>query len=48
MLIERGGRLPGAALGLLLLGVVIAGLVGSVAATVAALRSPLLPALRAE
>jgi hypothetical protein len=48
MFLDRGGRLPSATVGLLLLGVLIAGLLGSIGATVAAVRSPLLPALRAE
>lgn len=46
--IERGGRLPNIALGVLLLAVLISGLIASLLATWAALRSPLLPALRAE
>jgi putative ABC transport system permease protein len=45
---ERGGRLPNISLGLLLAGVLISGLTASLIATWAALRSPLLPALRAE
>ncbi len=45
---ERGGRLPNISLGLLLLAVLISGLIASVVATWAALRSPLIPALRAE
>jgi putative ABC transport system permease protein len=45
---ERGGRLPNISLGLLLAGVLISGLTASLVATWAALRSPLLPALRAE
>jgi putative ABC transport system permease protein len=44
----RHAQLPGVALGLLLLGVLVSGLTASVVATWAALRSPLLPALRAE
>ncbi|MCA1567494.1 MAG: FtsX-like permease family protein [Acidobacteria bacterium] len=44
----RGGRLPTASLAVLLALVVATGLAASVVATVAALRSPLLPALRAE
>jgi len=48
MLIDRGGRLPGATLGLLLLGVLLTGLLASLGATAAALRSPLLSALRSE
>jgi len=46
--IDRGGRLPGATLGLLLLGVLLTGLLASLGATAAALRSPLLSALRSE
>ena len=45
---SRHAQLPNAALGLLLLGVLVSGLTASIAATWAALRSPLLPALRAE
>jgi putative ABC transport system permease protein len=45
---DRGGRLPNISLGLLLAGVLISGLTASLIATWAALRSPLLPALRAE
>ncbi len=45
---ERGGRLPNISLGVLLLAVLISGLTASLIATWAALRSPLLPALRAE
>jgi ABC-type antimicrobial peptide transport system permease subunit len=48
VLLERGGRLPAASLTVLLGGVLAAGLIVSLAATVAALRSSLLPALRAE
>ncbi|HEY0098257.1 MAG TPA: ABC transporter permease [Pyrinomonadaceae bacterium] len=44
----RGGRLPTASLALLLSAVVLTGLAASLAATAAALRTPLLPALRAE
>ncbi len=44
----RGGKLPNISLGLLLLAVLISGLLASLVATWAALRSPLLPALRAE
>jgi len=44
----RHAQLPSVTLGLLLLGVLISGLTASVVATWAALRSPLLPALRAE
>ena len=45
---SRGGSLPRVSLGLLLLAVLISGLVASFVATWAALKSPLLPALRAE
>ncbi|HEX7333387.1 MAG TPA: FtsX-like permease family protein [Pyrinomonadaceae bacterium] len=45
---ERGGRLPNISLGLLLLAVLLSGAIASLVATWAALRSPLLPALRAE
>jgi putative ABC transport system permease protein len=45
---ERGGRLPNISLGFLLLAVLLSGLIASLVATWAALRSPLLPALRAE
>ncbi len=45
---ERGGRLPNVSLGLLLLAVLVSGALASLVATLAALRSPLLPALRAE
>jgi hypothetical protein len=49
VVLERGGRLPGAAgAGLLLIAVFTAGLLSSVLATRAALRAPLLEALRAE
>lgn len=44
----RGGRLPNVSLGFLLLAVLISGLTASLVATWAALRSPLIPALRAE
>jgi ABC-type lipoprotein release transport system permease subunit len=44
----RGGHLPTSSLALLLSAVALTGLAASLAATVAALRSPLLPALRAE
>jgi ABC-type lipoprotein release transport system permease subunit len=44
----RGGRLPTASLALVLAAVAVTGLAASLAATVAALRAPLLPALRAE
>jgi len=46
--IDRGGRLPIDTLVWLLLGVLGTGLLASVAATVAALRSPLLAALKNE
>ena len=48
VLLERGGRLPNVSLGLLLLAVLLSGAIASLVATLAALRSPLLPALRAE
>jgi putative ABC transport system permease protein len=48
MWLDRGGRLPSATLGLLLLGVLGTGLLASLGATVAALRSPLLSSLRTE
>ena len=44
----RSSHLPIPSLGLMLLAVLVTGLAASVLATVAALRSPLLPALRAE
>ena len=47
-LMDGGGRLPGGFLLVLLCGVLAAGLITSVVATAAALRSPLLSALRAE
>ena len=47
-LLDRGGRLPAAAMLLLLGGVLAAGLITSLAATAVALRSPLLAALREE
>lgn len=46
--IERGGGLPVLSLGVLLLVVVATGLTASLAATISALRSPLLRALRTE
>ncbi len=46
--VERGGRVPILSLGLLLLAVIGSGLIASLAATAAAIRAPLLPALRAE
>jgi len=45
---SRHAQLPGISLGFLLLAVLISGLTASLVATWAALRSPLLPALRAE
>jgi len=48
VLFERGGRLPNISLGLLLLAVLLSGAIASLVATLAALRSPLLPALKAE
>ncbi|HUP40764.1 MAG TPA: FtsX-like permease family protein [Vicinamibacterales bacterium] len=47
-LLDRGGRLPLDTLALLLAGVLGTGLLASLGATIAALRSPLLSALRAE
>ena len=46
--IERGGQFPIMSLGGLLLAVAVAGLVSSFAATIVAVRSPLLAALRSE
>jgi ABC-type antimicrobial peptide transport system permease subunit len=48
VLFDRGGRLPNISLGVLLVAVLISGLAASLVATWVALRSPLLPALRAE
>ncbi len=48
VLFSRGGGLPNLSLGLLLLSVLISGLLASLVATTAALRSPLIPALRSE
>jgi ABC-type lipoprotein release transport system permease subunit len=48
MFLDRGARLPVDTLAVLLLGVLGTGLLASLGATVAALRSPLLSALRAE
>ncbi|HYN85500.1 MAG TPA: ABC transporter permease, partial [Pyrinomonadaceae bacterium] len=45
---SRGGRLPVTSMGALLLAVLVAGLLASLLATRAALRSPVLQALRAE
>nr|MBA3442906.1 FtsX-like permease family protein [Pyrinomonadaceae bacterium] len=45
---SRGGHLPTFSLALLLFAVLVTGLTASLLATAAALRSPLLPALRAE
>jgi ABC-type antimicrobial peptide transport system permease subunit len=47
ILFERGGK-PNISLGLLLLAILLSGATASLVATIAALRSPLLPALRAE
>ena len=46
--LDRGGRLPVVTVAWLLLGVLGTGLLASIGATVAALRSPLLAALRNE
>jgi hypothetical protein len=48
VLFERGGKGPNISLGLLLLAILVSGATASLVATIAALRSPLLPALRAE
>jgi ABC-type antimicrobial peptide transport system permease subunit len=48
VLFERGARLPNLSLGLLLLAVLLSGAIASLVGTLAALRSPLLPSLRAE
>jgi putative ABC transport system permease protein len=48
VIFSRGGQLPTVSLGLLLLGVLAAGLVASLLAAMVAIRSPLLAALRAE
>jgi ABC-type antimicrobial peptide transport system permease subunit len=48
VLSSRGGQLPLFSLGMLLSAVLFSGLLASLAATMAALRTPLLPALRAE
>ena len=47
VLFERGGK-PNISLGLLPLAILLSGLTASLVATIAVLRSPLLPALRAE
>lgn len=48
VLFERGGKGPNISLGLLLLAILLSGATASLVATIAALRSPLLPALRSE
>jgi putative ABC transport system permease protein len=48
VLLDRGGRLPAVSLLILLCAVFVVGLIASLAATAAALRAPLLPALRSE
>ncbi len=48
VLFDRGGRLPNTSLGVLMVAVLICGLAASLVATWVALRSPLLPALKAE
>lgn len=48
VLFERGGKGPNISLGLLLLAILMSGATASLVATIAALRSPLLPALRSE
>jgi ABC-type antimicrobial peptide transport system permease subunit len=45
---DRGGRLPNISVGFLLVAVLLSGMAASLMATWAVLRSPLLPALRAE
>ena len=47
-LFSRGGQLPTLSMAILLMVVLVTGLAASLLATVAALRSPLLPALRSE
>jgi ABC-type antimicrobial peptide transport system permease subunit len=47
-LLERGGRIANTSLVLLLIAVLVCGLIASLIATLAVLRSPLLPALRME
>ncbi|MFQ6674623.1 MAG: hypothetical protein ACE5GH_07570, partial [Fidelibacterota bacterium] len=47
-LLSRGGRPPTLSLGSVLLAILVTGMLASLAATAAALRAPLLPALRAE
>jgi ABC-type antimicrobial peptide transport system permease subunit len=48
VLFDRGGRPPNISVGFLLVAVLLSGMAASLMATWAALRSPLLPALRAE
>jgi len=48
VLFERGSKGPNISLGLLLLAILVSGASASLVATIAALRSPLLPALRSE
>src|SRR5689334_25448754 len=48
VLVDRGGRPFNTSLGLLLLAVLLSGAIASLIGTLAALRSPLLPSLRAE
>ncbi len=48
VLFERGAKGPNISLGLLLLAILVSGTTASLVATIAALRSPLLPALRSE
>ena len=48
VLLERGSKGPNISLGLLLLAILVSGAIASLVATIAALRSPLLPALRSE
>jgi hypothetical protein len=46
--LDRGGQLPVGTLSVLLTGVLVTGLLASLGATAAALRAPLLSALRSE
>jgi len=48
VIFDRGGRLPAPSLGLILIAVLASGLITSLVATIAALRAPLLEALRSE
>lgn len=48
VLVQRGGQLPNVSLGVLLFAVLVTGLMASLLATLAALRTPLLPALKTD